>query len=114
MGDDAMIALVASECEHAIGDTKEVPEMLRKAFKAAKGHWMVLQPDPQLKGALAAVLRKMGEDHPDYERLTTDIKLLGQFNAWLQAAQSGLEVMPPTIPDGHETFGIMKLWHEAA
>jgi hypothetical protein len=112
--DTVSISLVSHECESAIGDEKDVPEMLRKAFKAAKNHWMVLEMDPQLKGALNAVLVKMGDSHPDRARLETDIRLLGQFNAFIQAAQSGLSVDVPEIPKGHESFGIMKIWHEAA
>lgn len=112
--DTVSISLVSHECENAIGDTTDVPEMLRRAFKAAKGHWMVLEMDPQLKGALNAVLVKMGDSHPERERLITDIRLLGQFNAFIQAAQAGLTADVPEIPEGHQTFGIMKLWHEAA
>lgn len=107
------INLVSMECENAIGDATDVPEMLRRAFKAATNHWMVLQPDPQLKGALNAVLKKMGDEHPDYKRLETEIRLLGQFNAWLNAAQAGLVATPPEVPEGHESFGVMKFWREA-
>jgi hypothetical protein len=112
--DSISISLVSAECEHAIGDTTETKEMLRKAFAAAKNHWMVLEPDPQLKGALNAVLVKMGDGHPDRKRLETEIRMLGQFNAWLAAAQAGLVASPPEIPEGHESIGVMALWGEAA
>ena len=111
--DTVSISLVSHECEGAIGDERDAAKMLSLAFKAAKNHWMVLDMDPQLKGALNAVLVKMGEEHPDRQRLETDIRLLGQLNAWLQAAQAGLSASPPEIPDGHESFGIMGLWHVA-
>lgn len=112
--DNTSIRLVSIECEAAIGDERDAKAMLEKAFKAAKNHWMILDPDPQLKGALNAVLIKMGDDHPDKQRLETDIRLLGQFNALLQAAQAGLSPDVPEIPEGHESFGIMNLWHQAA
>lgn len=108
------IRLVSHECELAIGDATDPVEMLSRAFKAAKHHWMVLAPDPQLKGALNAVLTKMGDQHPDKRRLETEISLLGQMNAWLQAAQAGLSASPPEIPEGYEAIGVMKLWYEAA
>jgi hypothetical protein len=109
----ALIALVSHECEHAIGDERDTVEMLKKAFTAAKCHWMVLDQDPQLKGALNAVLKKMGDEHPDRQRLETEVRILGQFSAMLQAAQAGLDVSPPEVPEGHESIGVMKLWHEA-
>jgi len=112
--DTVSISLVSSECVHAIGDEKHVAEMLRKAFKDAKHHWMVLEEDPQLKGALNAVLTKLGEDHPDYKRLSTEIEILAKFNAWMRAAQMGVAGDPPSLPDGFEAIGVMKLWHEAA
>lgn len=107
------IALVSTECLHEIGNVTTVEEMLQRAFAAAKNHWGVLDRDAQLKGALNAVLTKMSEDHPDRGRLLAEIRLLGQFNSWLQAAQAGLSVEPPEIPEGIELFGIMKLWHES-
>ena len=112
--DVVSISLVSAECESAIGDETDTKEMLRKAFAAAKHHWMVLEPDPQLKGALNAVLRKLGEGSPDRERLETEIRMIGKFNAWLNAASAGLSVSPPEVPEGHEPFGVMALWHEAA
>lgn len=112
--DTVFISLVSSECMHAIGDEKNVAEMLRKAFKAAKHHWMVLDPDPQLKGALNAVLTKLGEDTPEYRQLSEEIGLLGKMNAWLQAAQMGVAGDPPTLPEDFKAVGVMKLWHEAA
>jgi hypothetical protein len=112
--DLVLVSLVSHECASAIGDERDAKEMLRKAFKAAKHHWMVTEPDPQLRGALNAVLTKMGDKHPDRERLETEIKLLGQMNAWLRAVQSGLSASPPEIPENFEAFGINGLWHEAA
>lgn len=112
--DNLSIGLVSVECESAIGDERDAVQMLTKAFKAAKHHWMVLEPDPQFKGALNAVLVKMGEEHPDKERLTTEIRLLSQFGAWLQAVQQGLSASPPEMPEGFEGIGIRKLWDEAA
>ena len=107
------IALVSAECETAIRDETDTTEMLRKSLKAARRHWMILDEDPQLKGALNAVLKKMGDSHPDRDRLETEIRMLSQFSAFLSAAQAGLAVEPPSLPEGFEALGVMKLWHEA-
>lgn len=99
-------------CVDAIGDATDTKEMLRRAFVSAKNHFMVLDSDAQFKGALNAVLTKLGDGHPDKEKLTAEIRLLGQFSAWLHAAQAGLHVDPPEVPENAAPFGIMKLWHE--
>ena len=109
--DTVEISLVSHECVDAICDERDVAKMLTLAFKAARNHWMVLQDDPQLKGALNAVLKKMGDEHPDRARLETELRLLGQFNAWLRAAEVGLSASPPEIPEGYEApIGVMELW----
>jgi hypothetical protein len=106
------IGLVSLDAELAIGDEKDPIEMMRKAFAAAKGHWMVLDRDKQFKGALNAVLQKLGSGTPAFERLTEEIKLIGQFNAFIQANQAGLSVDIPEVPEGLEPFGVMKIWGE--
>jgi hypothetical protein len=113
MSNEVEIRLVSMECESAIGDATDVPEMLKLAFSAAKKHWMVLDKDPQLKGALNATLTKL-KGRPEFERLEKEIELLAQFNAFLSAAQMGLNPEVPEIPEGFEPYGIMKLWQEAA
>jgi len=110
--DTLSIGLVSHDCESAIGDERDTVQMLTKAFKAAKNHWMVLDSEPQFGGALNAVLVKMGQDHPDKQRLTTEIELLGKFNAFLRAAQMGLSPDVPEVPEGFQAFGIRKLWEE--
>jgi hypothetical protein len=112
--DTVSISLVSMECEGAIGDERNAVEMLKRAFKAAKGHWMVLEEEPQFAGALNAVLTKMGDEHPERPRLETEIRLLSQFNAWLRAAQMGVAGDPPSLPEGFEAFGIRKIWQEVA
>lgn len=112
--DNTSVWLVSAECEHAIGDEKDTAQMLSRAFKAARNHWMVLDDDPQLRGALNAVLIKMGDEHPDRKRLETEIDMLSKLNAFLTAAQSGLSVDVPEPPDEYEPIGVMKLWHAAA
>lgn len=112
--DTVSISLVSHECESAIGDEKDTTEMLKKAFAAAKNHWMVLDPEPQFSGALNAVLVKMGNEHQDRERLEQEIRLLSQLGAFLQACQSGISASPPEIPEGFQAFGVRKLFEEAA
>lgn len=111
--DHVSISLVSHECESAIGDERDTLQMLQKSFKAAKGHWMVLEEEPQFAGALNAVLVKMGAEHPDRERLETEITLLSRFGAFLKAAQAGLSPEVPEVPEGFQAFGIRKLFQEA-
>lgn len=108
--DEISILLVSAECEHAIGDERDAVRMLSMAFEAAKCHYMITDEEQQFKGALNAVLKKMGSDHSEKDRLTTEIKLLSQMGAWVQALQQGLSVNPPEIPEGFEAFGVRKMW----
>jgi len=116
MRDTLEIGLVSASCESAIGDERNTEQMLRKAFAEAKDHFMVTNTDSQLKGALNAVLLKMGEEHPDRKRLEFEITMLGKLSALLHAAQAGLSVsMPETVEPPTEDYrpiGVMRLWHE--
>ena len=107
------IALVAAECKSSIKDEMSLRDRLVAAFGRAKNHWMVLDKDKQMQGAVAAVLNSYPEEHADRQRLMTELEVMGKFNAFLMAAQSGLTVTPPELPDGFEAIGLRKLWADA-
>lgn len=114
MNDQISIALVSADCESAIRGIKDIREMLRKAFAAARKHWMVLDPDQQLKGALSAVLKTLPDDDSDRARLVAEIELMSKFSVWLAAVKAGVAGDPPTVPDGFDRIGVIGLWHESA
>ena len=109
---DVEISLVMHECKDVVARAATTEEKLRGAFKAARGHWMVLNETHQFKGALAAVLDAI-QGTPDYDRLAEEIRIVGQFNAFLQAAQSGLDVKMPDLNEDVKPFGIVGMWRES-
>lgn len=115
MTTNAMLALVMAECRGPVDRcTGDIKDKLRAAMQAAKGHWMVLDHDTQLRGAIGAVMEHYGKDSPEWERLSAEVEMLRKFSAFLQAAQSGLQCDPPELPEGHEAIGIMGLWHDSS
>jgi hypothetical protein len=110
---NTLLMLVVSEAQHAIkGKTGDVRTILRSAMEATKDHWMCLDEDTQMLGAIAAAMQHFGEGSPEYEQLKSEVLLLRQFSALIHAAQSGLHVAMPEVDESAARIGIMKLWRE--
>ena len=112
------ISLVATEARTACEGESDLTERGRKAMRAARDHWMVLDPDLQLRGALvAAVDASQGDERTRLER---SIELLGQVSTAIAASQSGVPVdweemlnqQKAMEDEDFEPLPIIKLWHE--
>lgn len=112
---DAMIGLVALEAEDAAKNEPTLEGKLRAAMKAAANHWMVLDRDLQLKGALAAVLTLVGVDSADGQRIQHELRLHRALNA----AAAGVPVdFGALFSENDETpkpepLKLADLWREA-
>lgn len=115
MGNDVMLSLVATECKRYVEECPGgLEDKLRAAMGAAKNHWMVLDKDTQLRGAIGAVMLYYPKDTEEYKRLAYEVSALRKLSAFLSAAQAGLEVsVPEDEEEKQQPVGIMKLWQEA-
>lgn len=114
MSNDVMLSLVVSECERPVKDCAGgLEDKLRAAMNAAKDHWMVLDKDTQLRGAIGAVMIHYGQDSEEYRRLAYEVDALRKLSAFLTAAQAGLDVSIPELGgERPERIGIVDLWNE--
>jgi len=104
------LAIVAAEAKAKLEGITGLGDRLIAAMKAAKGHWLVLDKDVQLRGAIAAVLMVLEEEGntEDSERIK---KELGTLQA-LSAATSGVPVNFAALDLPANPVGLLKLWHE--
>lgn len=85
-------------------------ELLTVAFKKAKGFWLTTDDNVRLQGGIIAVGNHLGMDHPDFERLSKEMKVLGA----LSAATSGVPVDFAALgePDPNP-IGVLALYRNA-
>ncbi len=107
------MSIVAAEAKTACKDEPDLIERIKKAMRSARNHWMVLDPEIQLRGALAAALTE--SEGADRERLERSIERLKKASAILSALASGVPVdfdavELPSDEDNAETIPILKLW----
>jgi hypothetical protein len=111
---DTLMAIVATEAKHAAEREPTLEGKLRAAMKVAANHWMVLDRDVQLKGALAAVLQVVGIESGEGQRIQHELRL----HRALSAAASGVPVdFAALLGDEDEPrpepVRIADLWREA-
>ena len=104
--DTVGISIIAAEARDSVAKAATVNDKLRAAMKVAHRHWMVTDPDQQLRGALAAVLLDCAPD--DKERLTKEVRALSA----LSAGTSGLPIDFAALDLPEKPIGVLKLWHE--
>lgn len=83
--------MIEAECREKLKGLTKPEDMLAVAFKTAHNHWMFTDEQDQFKGAIGAVLITL-KSGPEYERLVTSVKKLGQLSATLNALQQGVPV----------------------
>lgn len=111
---ETLLMLVAAECKCAVENADGLEAKLRAAMDKAKDHWMVRDPDLQLRGAIAAVLMHYGKESPEHARIVAELDGMRKLSAIMQAAQAGLSVKltEADVPT-HKPIGIAKMWAEA-
>lgn len=111
---DVMLAIVAMEAGIACKGEPDLIKRIKKAMRSARGHWMVLDPEIQLRGALAAALQE--SEGADRERLETSVERLKKASALIAALTAGVTVDFDALAeddpseDGVEDIPILKLW----
>jgi hypothetical protein len=111
---DGVVAICAHEARSACAGEKDLMERIRKAMKAARGHWMVTDPHQQFRAAVAAaVLESEGEERSRIERSAQALNKLG---AALQALQAGVPVDLAGMVEKQDDdlIPLQKMWHDTA
>lgn len=113
---DTLIGLVAAEARGAISKDTPLAANVEAAMRVAANHWMVLDRDLQLKGALAALLLEYPETTPEGERLRHEVAAMRKLSGMIHALQSGvpvgLEAMAAEPTPEYERVGIADAWRK--
>ena len=110
---DAMLSIVAAECKDPCANESDLLERIKKAMKpVANGHWMVMDEDMCMRGALAAVLLDPETTEDDKRRITFTLEQLHAIGAMISGVPVDVERALDN-PDEIEPVPLVKLWHEA-
>ncbi len=108
----SIIAAMAHRHAAVVDGTAE--EKIKAAmWMARKENWMLAPDEECFRGALAGALEAIGADTEDGKKLLASCEALKKFSAFLTAAQAGLSVEPPTVPEEGATWPLMGWWHES-
>jgi hypothetical protein len=104
----ALLAIVASECKAAAAQETTLEGRIKACFKAAKNHWMVTDENAQMQGAVAAIYEL--SDEPTKARIKTEWNALRNLGAILDGVPLSLDqIGMPENP-----IGLLKMWKECA
>jgi hypothetical protein len=111
---DASISIVATEARAAMPKDGTMEAKAEAAMRSAANHWMVLDPELQLKGALGALLLEYPEASPEGTRLRAELKAMQKLSAIIQASRAGIPINLESIaaeptPD-FERIGLADIW----
>jgi predicted Zn-dependent peptidase len=109
---DGVLAIGIHEAKAAIQDPVDLKDALAMSMKAMKQFWLSTDDNVRFRAALGGVMQYYGQDSQEFEQLEWEIKQMKKLNAFLAAAQSGLEVKVPEIDETRKVIGIMAMWHE--
>ena len=110
---DAMLSIVAAECRGPCANEPDLLERIKKAMQpVANGHWMVMDDDLCLRGALAAVLLDPETTEDDRLRITFTLEQIRSLGALISGVPVNVE-QALANPDEIEPVPLIKLWQEA-
>jgi len=110
---DNCFMILANEAKSAAeSNGGSIVDRFKEAMKVTKSHWLVIDEDSRLRGAIAGVMMSYDKGTIEYERIDKEVRMLNQFSAMIQAANVGLTVNPPDVDDDFEPIGFLNLWKE--
>lgn len=99
--------LVYNECVYHVDENDSLEDKLHSAFMAAQNHWMVLDENPQMMGAVLAVHEKSSEE--DQARLKAEIDVIKSLNAVISGVPVDMASVLDRIQDV-EPIGLNRIW----
>ena len=100
------VALVAMEAGKVVRSSDTLEDRFRAAMKKASSHWMVVDPDLQFQGAVAAVYELASEE--ERERITAELAAM----RFVSAMFAGVPVDFESAPVVENRIGLVDLWRE--
>jgi len=108
--DNPTITLAIHEAWNVSKDTDgTTEEKLVAAMQAMRNFWLSSDEDLQFRGAVGGVMLDIGQDHPDFGALQTEVIDLKKYGAFISALSAGVEARIPEV--GRPRFNLLKLWH---
>lgn len=108
---DNVMAIAATEAQHACRGEPDLMERIKKAMKACHGHWMETNPSNQFRAAVAAAI--MESEGEERDRIERSARALNRANAALQAMQAGVDVdLEAALKADDDVIPLSKLWRE--
>ncbi len=108
-----LLSLIAAECQKPCANEPDLLERIKKAMRpVANGHWITMDEDLCIRGALGAVLLDPETTEDDKQRI---VFTLEQFRS-ISAIMSGVPVdveRAMSNPDEIKPVPLIKLWQEA-
>lgn len=107
MSNQVELMIVATEAKAKLKGITDLEERLLAAMRASKDHWMVLDKEVQLRGAIAVlmILEDEGNDE-DRDRINEELRALQTLNA----AASGISVDFSALGALKNPVGLIRLW----
>ena len=108
---DTVLMINASFGKSASQKEIGLENKIKASMKAVKeGNWMETNEDALFRSSLAGVYLDVGQTSEDGMRLTESVNALKSFNAFIAAAQAGLNPEVPKVSG--ELLPLMGWWHE--
>jgi len=111
---DVLISIVAAEARGAMPKDGDLKAKAEAAMRSAANHWMVLDPELQFKGALAALMLEYPEGSPEGDRVHAEVTAMRKLAGLIGALQSGVAVdfdaMAAEPTPQFERIGLADLW----
>jgi hypothetical protein len=108
---DNVMAIAATEAQHACRGEPDLMERIKKAMKACHGHWMETNPSNQFRAAVAAAM--LESEGLERDRLERSAAALKRANAALQAMQAGVDVdLEAALKADDDVIPLAKMWRE--
>ncbi len=103
---DNTILIAITEIKQGIDNTDPIEDRFRHAMKQARGHWLIIKEDEQLRAAIGAVLVTATEE--EQERINAELAVIKALNA----AARGVSIDFDRLEMNDNPIGILKLWEE--
>lgn len=113
---DTIIAITAQDISQEIDTSLSLVDRLKFAMHQARNHWMAIDDEDQIMGAIGAVLLTYPGSSEEYIHIKWELEQIRKLSLILTKAQKNEPYDVDSFVDGYDKYepiGIMKLWRES-